>query len=117
MSQRLYLNFNVYIIIIENGVNMRKVSQKTKFRVTFLILGFIISSVLFVSSIFSYATQIIITKKEISELKTAYMEKLEEEDILNDEISKLQDPEYLAKYAREKYLYSKDDEIIIKIED
>ena len=45
------------------------------------------------------------------------MEKLEEEDILNDEISKLQDPEYLAKYAREKYLYSKDDEIIIKIED
>ena len=56
-------------------------------------------------------------KKEISELKTAYMEKLEEEDILNDEISKLQDPEYLAKYAREKYLYSKDDEIIIKIED
>ena len=45
------------------------------------------------------------------------MEKLEEEDKLNDEISKLQDPEYLAKYAREKYLYSKDDEIIIKIED
>lgn len=96
---------------------MRKVSQKTKFRVTFLILGFIISSVLFVSSIFSYATQIIKTKQEIKEMKMAYTNSLEEEDKLNDEINKLKDPEYLAKYAREKYLYSKDDEIIIKIED
>ena len=96
---------------------MRKVSQKTKFRVTFLLLGFIISSVLFVSSIFSYVTQIIRTKQNINELKMAYSESLEQEDILNDEINKLKDPEYLAKYAREKYLYSKDDEIIIKIED
>ena len=96
---------------------MRKISQKTKFRVTFLLLGFIISSVLFVSSIFSYATQIIRTKQEIKELNIAYTESLEQEDILNDEINKLKDPEYLAKYAREKYLYSKDDEIIIKIED
>ena len=30
---------------------------------------------------------------------------------------KLQDPEYVAKYAREKYLYSKDGELIIKIVD
>ncbi len=96
---------------------MRKVGQKTKFRVTFLILGFIISSVLFVSSIFSYVTQIIQTKEEINQMKNAYIEKLEEEDELNDEINRLQDPEYLAKYAREKYLYSKNDEIIIKIED
>lgn len=96
---------------------MRKISQKTKFRVTFLLLGFIISSVLFVSSIFSYVTQIIRTKQEINELKMAYTESLEQEDILNDEINKLKDPEYLAKYAREKYLYSKEDEIIIKIED
>ena len=69
------------------------------------------------SSIFSYATQIIRTKQEIKELNIAYTESLEQEDILNDEINKLKDPEYLAKYAREKYLYSKDDEIIIKIED
>lgn len=96
---------------------MRKVGQKTKFRVTFLILGFIISSVLLVSSVFSYTTQIIKTKEEINQLKIAYTEKLEEEDELNDEINRLQDPEYLAKYAREKYLYSKHDEIIIKIED
>ena len=29
--------------------------------------------------------------------------------------TKLQDPDYVARYAREKYLYSKDGEIIIRI--
>lgn len=96
---------------------MKKVGQKTKFRVTFLILGLIISSVLLVSSVFSYVTQIYNTKKEIIELKEIYNEKLDEEEQLNEEISKLQDPEYLAKYTREKYLYSKEDEIVIKIDE
>ena len=36
---------------------------------------------------------------------------------LKEEITRLQDPEYMAKYAREKYLYSKDNEIILKIEE
>ena len=96
---------------------MKNLSQKTKFRVTFLILGFIITSVLFASSAFSYATQIINTRKEIKNLELVYNEKLTEEECLKDEINKLQDPEYMAKYAREKYLYSKDDEIVIKIEE
>ncbi|MDD6272562.1 MAG: septum formation initiator family protein [bacterium] len=96
---------------------MNKIGQKTKFRVTFLLLGFIISSVFFVSQFFSYITQIMKTKQEIYDLEVAYNDKLHEEEVLNDEISKLEDPEYLAKYAREKYLYSKKDEIIIKIEE
>ena len=97
--------------------NMNKIGQKTKFRVTFLLLGLIISSVFFVSQFFSYITQIMKTKQEIYDLEVAYNDKLHEEEVLNDEISKLEDPEYLAKYAREKYLYSKKDEIIIKIEE
>lgn len=96
---------------------MKNLSQKTKFRVTFLILGFIITSVLFASSAFSYTTQIINTRKEIKNLELVYNEKLTEEEHLKDEINKLQDPEYMAKYAREKYLYSKDNEIVIKIEE
>ncbi|MGM9878330.1 MAG: septum formation initiator family protein [Bacilli bacterium] len=96
---------------------MNKIGQKTKFRVTFLLLGLIISSVFFVSQFFSYITQIMKTKQEIYDLELTYNDKLHEEEVLNDEISKLEDPEYLAKYAREKYLYSKKDEIIIKIEE
>jgi cell division protein DivIC len=70
-----------------------------------------------VSSILSYISQINETKKEISMLEKTYKDSLAEEENLKDEINKLQDPEYMAKYAREKYLYSKDDEIVIKIEE
>ncbi len=96
---------------------MKKMGQKTKFRVTFLIIALIICSVSFVSSFFSYVTQISNSKKEIATLEKSYKESLAEEEKLRSEINKLQDPEYMAKYAREKYLYSKDDEIVIKIED
>ena len=54
---------------------------------------------------------------EIKNDKISYKNKLSEEEELKSEINKLQDPEYVARYAREKYLYSKDDEIIIKIEE
>ena len=40
-----------------------------------------------------------------------------EKQVLETDVKKLQDPDYVAKYAREKYLYSKDGELIIKIVD
>ena len=97
--------------------NMKRMTTKTKFRVTFLGISLIIASVFCVSSIFSYVSQIIKTQNEIESLKLTYSERLDEEEALKDEINRLQDPEYMARYAREKYLYSKKDEIIIKIED
>ena len=95
---------------------MKKLGQKTKFRVTFLAFAFIITSVFFVSNLFSYASQIKDTKNEIANLEQSYKDALSEEKKLKSDINKLQNPEYMAKYAREKYLYSKDDEIVIKIE-
>lgn len=113
----MYLHNGNTIIIVENGVNMKKMSQKTKFRVTFYTIGLIISIVLFTSSCVSYISQIVKNNSEMDKLEVTYNEKLSEEETLKDEINKLQDPEYMARYAREKYLYSKKNEIIIKIED
>ena len=96
---------------------MKKMSNKAKFRVIFLTLGCIITSVVFVSTLVSLDLQIKKTKDEIKELTVSYSDKLEEEENLKEEITRLQDPEYMARYAREKYLYSKKNEIIIKIED
>lgn len=45
-----------------------------------------------------------------------YKELQEKSEYLKNEIVKLNDPEYLAKYAREQYLYSKDGELVLKIE-
>jgi cell division protein DivIC len=72
--------------------------------------------VLFISNIWKYSVQILKNIETKKELDATYKEKLKEEEKLQSEIIKLQDPDYVARYAREKYLYSKDGEIIIKIE-
>ena len=65
---------------------------------------------------FSYWSTIYSNIKEKKELEKANKDRIEEEELLKSEINKLQDEEYIARYAREKYLYSKDGEIIIKID-
>lgn len=39
----------------------------------------------------------------------------EKEDAIQADINRLSDPSYIARYAREKYFYSKDGEIILRI--
>jgi cell division protein DivIC len=51
-------------------------------------------------------------KKILDEELTKLKEKEEE---LKVDANKLQNPDYIARYAREKYLYSKDGEYILQI--
>ena len=51
-------------------------------------------------------------KKVLDEELTRLKEKEEE---LKVDANKLQNPDYIARYAREKYLYSKDGEYILQI--
>ena len=39
------------------------------------------------------------------------------ENILESDIKRMSDPLYISKYIREKYFYSKDGEIVLKIDD
>lgn len=96
---------------------MKRVNNKGyKRRVTLLSVVTIPLLVVFVST-FSYWIEGYKYKKDAAILKEQLEEKLEAEEELKSQISKLQNPEYVAKYAREKYMYSKDGEIIIRIED
>ena len=52
---------------------------------------------------------------EASELELQLADLKDNEEKLESEINRLQDPEYLARYAREKYFYSKENELIIRI--
>ena len=54
-------------------------------------------------------------EKEFLEQKMVALQSEEEE--LTADVEKLSDPTYIARYAREKYLYSKDGELIIRIPD
>lgn len=42
---------------------------------------------------------------------------VEEIEAVEADIKRLSDPEYIARYAREKYFYSKEGEIILRIEE
>ena len=93
----------------------KKVNKGAKRR---LLLWFSIFIVLV--SYMSYNTvrywkEIISNKKETKRLEKDYKKLVSDKEILETDLLKLQDPEYVAKYAREKYLYSKDGELIIKI--
>ena len=56
-------------------------------------------------------------KKEKERLESVYTSLLNDEANLEDDVKKLQDPEYVAKYAREKYLYTKEGEYVIDLSD
>lgn len=95
----------------------KRVSKSVKRRLTFLgpiLLGIVIFCIF---TIFSYAYQIHQLKLEEQKLESELKNLQTEERELSSEIVKLKDPEYIAKYARENYLYSMEGEYVIKIED
>lgn len=92
-----------------------KVNKFAKRRVFVLFVVFSFLLVYMSYTIVIYWRQILKNNQEKKELENKYAELLDEEEILKSDVIKLQDPEYVAKYAREKYLYSKDGELIIKI--
>ena len=93
----------------------KKSVKKVMRKFIFYILPSIII-LLSVSEIVNYSFRIIDLKNQQKSLANEYNELRAKEHELKIEIQKLQDPEYIARYARENYLYSKDGEYIIKID-
>ena len=93
----------------------KRVSSKVKRRLCFLSCILITVFSLFVGAIFQDWVQIIQNKKMLADLTIQYDNLLDQEESLNYEVTKLHDIDYVARYAREKYMYSLPNEIIIKI--
>ena len=90
--------------------------KKQRSRIIFTtIFCFFIISLSVISSI-SNLSKIREKKLEKKELLNKLENLKEEQKILSDEVEKLKNPENAARYAREKYLYSKDGEKILKID-
>ena len=85
--------------------------------VAFLLSAIVIFVIILISTIFSDAMQIYSNRRETERLKEEYGMLLEKETSLRSEVIKLQDPDYVARYAREKFLYTKDGEKILRIID
>ncbi len=93
----------------------KKGLKQAKQRLMLEILVFLALLVFLVFSMFKVWLQIVDNKNSIVSLNEKYEKLLEEEKQLKSDVNKLQDPDYVARYAREKYLYTKDGELIIRM--
>ena len=95
----------------------KKKKRKFKFRFLCALLVFTCITAVLGYNLFTNIVSIHemnITKRELMTKISSIKDQREE---LESDILKLQDPDYIAKYVREKYLYSKDGEVILRIED
>lgn len=101
--------------MVGDDMAKRRVNKKAKRRM--LLLGIsslsIITFTLF--TIGKYWIEIYQKYQENKELDEKLMTLKDEEEELKVDVERLQDPDYVARYAREKYLYSKDGEFILRI--
>jgi len=97
----------------------KKKKKHIKYRVRFIFAFVVFSSITtmlgynLVCNIMSI-NEMNIQKKELKD-QIANLEN--EKEVLETDILKLEDADYIAKYVREKYFYSKEGELILRMED
>lgn len=92
-----------------------KKTKKEKKRLVFISLVLILLVASMIKSVAQDWTQILDNNNKLQELTQKYNLLLEDEEKKVSELTKLQDDDYLARYAKEKYMYSGDGETIIRI--
>ncbi len=90
--------------------------KKYKLRICFYLFLIVGILAMLGFSCFNIWTQIYHNEQKVQELNEKYERLVDQEYDLSGQVNKLQDPEYVAKYAREKYLYTSEGEKIIDIE-
>ena len=95
---------------------MHKKSRKERKRLLIITIVIISLLTLLIGSVYKDWQQIMKNRRTENELAKQYEKLLEDETKLNAEITKLEDKEYLQRYAKEKYMLSKEGDIIIKMD-
>ena len=96
---------------------MAKTKSEIKARRRMLYLGLYSVIIIFVMTftIGRYWVEIFDKYQEKKLLEEEILSLKEKEEELKVDANKLQNPDYVARYAREKYLYSKEGEFILQI--
>lgn len=93
----------------------KKKKSKFKYRLFLFIPVCLLTLVTITITVGSYWLQIAEKYKEIDSLEQELLSLKETEEELKVDVEKLEDPDYIARYAREKFMYSKDGEIILRL--
>ena len=91
-------------------------TRKEKKRLVFISVTIVALLISLFGSLYSDFMQIMINQKETTKLTMEYERLMDEQKSLSSEVTKMQDPNYVARYAKEKYLYSSEGELIIRID-
>ena len=94
-----------------------KHSKKEKKRLIFISFAIVGIIILLVTSVYSDWQTIMDNNSKISGLTEKYQGLLDEEKSLQSEVTKLKDPDYVARYAKEKFLYTAENEVILRTDD
>lgn len=94
---------------------IKKKPKKKALRVLFFGIASCVFIVYFFGLVVNVSIDILNKYKEKDALNEKLLELKEKEQELSLDVEKLKDPEYVARYLREKFLYSKEDEYIIKM--
>lgn len=94
----------------------KKKASLHKIRMFFAVLVFGGITLVLGYNLFSNLAMINKMSIEKKELKSKIVTLKEEKKKLETDIMKLEDPDYIAKYVREKYFYSKEGELILRID-
>ena len=92
-----------------------KTSKKERKRLFLISSTIIILLALLIASVYGDWKQILKNRQEEIELSQTYEYLLDNEEKLSAEITKLQNNDYLARYAKEKYMMSAEGDTIIKM--
>ena len=92
----------------------RKV-KKSGLRVIFFIPVCLAIIIAVVVSVGNYWVKINDKYKEKEVLEEEMLALKEKEEALKVDVERLEDPDYVARFAREKYMYSKEGEIILRL--
>lgn len=93
-----------------------RVSKKSKRRLIMFGIPSVIAIVYCLVTLVGYMYSFVSLRQEEAKLQSELIALQEEKANLKIEIQKLNNPEYVARYAKEKYLYSKDGEYVLKID-
>ncbi len=99
-----------------NKTSKKRKASKHKIRMFAALLIFGVIAISLGYNLFSNVVKIREMKKEKITLNNKILELEKEKEVLETDIMKLEDPDYIAKYVREKYFYSKDGELILRMD-
>ena len=106
------------IILIDNWGDycLMKKTKKEKKRLFVISTMIVFLLVVLVKSVANDWTEIMDNSHKIKQLNEEYNNLMAEEEKLESDVTKLQDSDYIARYAKEKYLYSEEGDTIIRMD-